>query len=81
MSSRCAWEWSKAWALGMVAAALAIAIVALGVGTAVRVGYHRLDRVCARGHDDVTHSPDGEDTYTRFVCDDWAPKPNATATP
>lgn len=78
----CAVETAKGWALGMLAAAVALAVLALGIGLAIKVAYHDPHRICVKGHD-ADPSPGVESTY--FVCDQWvpavAPSPSPEATP
>lgn len=61
---------SRAWAIGIIAGALAVALIAIGIGAAVRLGHTDDQRVCQSGHDELY---DDELGYTKFVCDEWVP--------
>lgn len=81
MSRNCYVREAQGWAIGMLAAALAIALVALGIGGAIRLGHTDDHRICAKGHDVDPNNGSGHAYNPYFVCDEWLPAPEPSSAP
>lgn len=71
----CAVEKAKGWAIGMIAASIAVTVFALGIGGAIAISHVHAPpptRTCVKGHSEY------HDGSTPFICDEWVPIPQAS---